>query len=480
MTTFTDLERSTPEAQGIDSTAILDFINAIERDGHELHSLMLLRHGQVLAEGWWAPYAAEHPHILFSLSKSFTTTAVGLAVAEGRLTIEDRVVDFFPEDAPAEISPNLAAMQVRHLLAMAGGHADDVMAALFAEPEGNWVRAFLAQPIQHAPGTHFAYDSGTSYMLSAIVQRLTGTTVLEYLRPRLLDPLGIRQATWESCPRGINIGGWGLSVTTEAITRFGQLYLQKGRWNDVQLLPAEWVAAASSRQTSNGADPTSDWAQGYGYQFWLCRHGVYRADGAFGQFCVIMPEQDAVLAITGGNADMQGVLNLVWEQLLPALAPTALPENPAGHDRLQSRLGTLALPLSVGAATSPLVERVSGRTYHFAPNLLQIATMRLGFDADGCTWTVADQRGEHQLTAGHAERRRSTTTIDPNGTFKVATSGGWIADDTYEMRPSFYETPFNSLITWRFADDEVRCVYRFNVAFGPTELPELVGRLGQE
>ncbi len=159
MTTFTDLERSTPEAQDVDSTAILDFINAIERDTHELHSLLLLRHGQVLAEGWWAPYAAEHPHILFSLSKSFTTTAVGLAVAEGRLTIDDRVVDFFPEDAPAAISPNLAAMQVRHLLAMAGGHADDVMAALFAEPEGNWVRAFLAQPVQHLPGTHFAYDS---------------------------------------------------------------------------------------------------------------------------------------------------------------------------------------------------------------------------------------------------------------------------------------------------------------------------------
>ncbi len=134
----------------------------------------------------------------------------------------------------------------------------------------------------------------------------------------------------------------------------------------------------------------------------------------------------------------------------------------------------------MGAATSPLVEQVSGRTYHFEPNLLQVATLRLDFAADGCTWTVADQRGEHQITAGHTERRRSTTTIDPNGTFKVATSGSWISADTYEMRPSFYETPFNSTITWRFAGDEVRCVYRFNVSFGPTELPELVGRLGQE
>jgi CubicO group peptidase (beta-lactamase class C family) len=478
--TYTNFERSAPEAQGVDSAAILDFINAIERDGHELHSLLLLRHGKLLAEGWWAPYAAEHPHMLFSLSKSFTTTAVGLAVAEGRLSIDDRVVDFFPEDAPATISPNLAAMQVRHLLGMSGGHAADVMPALFAEPEGNWARAFLAQPVQHVPGSHFAYDSGTSYMLAAIVQRLTGTTVLEYLRPRLLDPLGIRQASWETCPRGINIGGWGLSITTDSIARFGQLYLQKGRWNGQQLVPADWIAAASSRQTSNGDDPNSDWAQGYGYQFWLCRHGAYRADGAFGQFCLIMPAQDAVLAITSGVQEMQPILNLVWEHLLPALAPTARPENSAAHDQLQSKLANLALPLSAGAATSPLVKQISGRTYRFEPNVLQVATMRLDFDADGCTWTVADQRGEHQIVAGHAEERRSTTTVDPNGTFKIATTAAWASPDTYVMRPYFYETPFNSVITWQFAGDEVRCIYRFNASFGPTELPELVGRLEQE
>jgi CubicO group peptidase (beta-lactamase class C family) len=476
MTPSNQLERSTPEAQGVDSTAILDFIDAAESAGHELHSLMLLRHGRVLAEGWWHPYAAEHPHMLFSLSKSFTSTAVGFAVAEGLLSVDDRVVDFFPADAPAEISPNLAAMRVRHLLGMSCGHEADVMDALFAEPEGNWTRAFLAQPVQHAPGAHFAYDSSTSFMLSAIVQQLTGTTVLEYLRPRLLDPLGIEQAEWWTNPRGINVGGWGLSITTEAIARFGQFYLQKGAWAGRQLLPAEWIAAASSFQTNNGDDPASDWNQGYGYQFWLCRHGVYRADGAFGQFCVIMPEQDAVLAITSGVADMQGVLNLVWEHLLPALGPAALPENPAALERLRGKLGELNLPVIAGLASSPLAEQVSGREYRFESNPLYVESMRLDFDASGCTWTVRDPRGEHTVAAGHGEERRGSTTIDPNGPAKFAATGAWISADTYVMKIYFYEAPFNSTITWRFSGDELRCVYRFNVSFGPTELPELVGQ----
>ncbi|HYF66161.1 MAG TPA: serine hydrolase, partial [Herpetosiphonaceae bacterium] len=452
------------------------FVNATESAGLEMHSLMLLRHGRVVAEGWWAPYAAEHPHMLFSLSKSFTTTAVGFAVAEGRLSVDDRVVDFFPEDAPAEISPNLSAMRVRHLLGMSCGHDADVMEALFAEPAGNWTRAFLAQPVQHAPGSHFAYDSGTSYMLSAIVQRLTGMTVLEYLRPRLLDPLGIEQAEWWTSPQGVNVGGWGLSVTTESIARFGQFYLQRGVWGGRQLLPAEWVAAAGSRQTDNGGSPNIDSSQGYGYQFWLCRHGAYRGDGAFGQFCVIMPEQDAVLAITGGVGDMQAVLNLAWDILLPAMGPDALPENPDAHERLLGKLRELNLPVIAGRHSSPLTGQVSGREYRFEPNPLGVESMRLDFDGSGSTWTVRDGRGEHQIAAGHGEERRGTTTIDPNGPARIAATGAWISDDTYVVKGYFYESPFNSTITWRFAGDELRCVYRFNVSFGPTELPELVGR----
>ncbi|MBW7461807.1 serine hydrolase, partial [Paenibacillus sepulcri] len=152
----------------------------------------------------------------------------------------------------------------------------------------------LAAPVEHEPGTHFVYNSGATYMLSAILQKVTGQTLLEYLQPRLIEPLGIKGAAWDVCPRGINVGGWGLNVTTEDIARFGQLYLQKGMWNGQRLLTEEWIAEATSSQISNGDGGVNDWAQGYGYQFWRCRHGVYRGDGAFGQFCIVMPEQDAV------------------------------------------------------------------------------------------------------------------------------------------------------------------------------------------
>ncbi|HEY1012597.1 MAG TPA: serine hydrolase [Herpetosiphonaceae bacterium] len=474
------LERSAPEAQGIDSAAILAFVRDIERAGIELHSLMLLRHGAVVAEGWWAPYAPERPHMLFSLTKSFTATAVGFAQAEGLLSLDDPVTGFFPDDLPAEISPNLAAMQVRHLLAMSAGHDTDVMEALFAEPDGNWPRAFLAQPVQHAPGAHFAYDSGTSYMLSAIVTRLTGQPILEYLRPRLFEPLGIVPASWITCPRGANIGGWGLSLATEGIARFGQCYLQNGAWRGAQVLPAGWVELASAAHTANGTDPDSDWAQGYGFQLWRCRHGAYRGDGAFGQYCIVLPAQDAVLAITGGLPDMQAPLNLAWDHLLPAMRGGPLPDHPAAASELRAALAALSRPPLAGAESSPLETSVSGKTYRFEPNPLGVEEMRLDFDADGCVWTLRDARGEHRTAAGRGAHRFGVTTIEPEGPQVVAASGAWLADDSYCMSMIFYETPFHVMATWRFDGDSVRCVYLFNVSFGPRELPELRGMIQAE
>ena len=263
------LPRSSPEAQGVSSAGIRAFVEAADLKVNTLHSFMLVRHGHVVAECWWKPEAADKPHVMHSLSKSFTCTAVGLAVAEGKLNIDDHVLKFFPDDAPAEPSENLKAMRVRDLLTMTCGHETE---AKFT-PDTPWVKTFLAQPVPHKPGTHFQYNTPGSYMLSAIVTKVTGQTVLDYLKPRLFEPLGIENPQWQASPQGISCGGFGLFIRTEDIAKFGLLYLQKGKWNGKQLVPASWVEMATSKQVENKDAPSGrgnkpDWQQGYGFQFW--------------------------------------------------------------------------------------------------------------------------------------------------------------------------------------------------------------------
>lgn len=333
------LPRSTPEAQGVSSAAVRAYVEAADQQVDTMHSFILMRHGIVVAEAWWKPESADKPHVLYSLSKSFTSTAVGLAVAEGKLSIDDPVLKFFPAEAPAQPSDKLKEMRVRDLLTMSTGHQTEPKFT----PGEPWVKSFLAHPVEHKPGTHFLYNSPGSYMCSAIVQKVSGQTVLEYLRPRLFEPLGIEGLEWSTSPQGISTGGWGLFLKTEDIAKFGQLYLQRGLWNGKQLIQAAWIGQATSKQVSNGSDPAKDWEQGYGFQFWRCRHDAYRGDGAFGQFCIVMPAQDAVVAITADTKDMPAELNLVWDKLLPAFQATALPSNPDEDAKLKEALAHLAV-----------------------------------------------------------------------------------------------------------------------------------------
>jgi CubicO group peptidase (beta-lactamase class C family) len=337
------LPRGTPEAQGISSRAILDFVGAVDKNINTMHSFMIVRHGQVIAEGWWKPETADKPHVLWSLSKSFTSTAVGLAIQEGKLNLDDPVLKFFPDDAPSDSSASLKAMTVRDLLTMTGGH-DTEPKAVGGAPS---VKQFLAHPVVHKPGTHFQYNTMGTYTLSAIVTKVTGQTVLEYLKPRLFAPLEIENPRWDASPEGNSLGGYGLWLRTEDIAKFGQLYLQQGKWNGRQLIPQDWVEQATSKQVPNDqeshAQMGSDWKQGYGFQFWRCQHHAYRGDGAGGQFCVVMPDQDVVIAITADHANMQAELDAIWDHLLPAFQTEALPANAAAQEKLKQAVATLVV-----------------------------------------------------------------------------------------------------------------------------------------
>lgn len=322
------LPRSTPEAEKISSKNIRNYLVDVQKQGQDLHSLMILRHGKVAYEAWFGDEAANKPHILNSVSKTFTSTAIGFAVQEKLLTVDDPIINYFPEYLPEQVSDNLKAVRIKDLLTMSVGHDKDPTNDVRSHTEpGSWERLFLATPIEHKPGTKFVYNSLATYMLSAIIQKVTGETVLDYLYPRLFRPLGIVGAKWDMSPTGVNTGGWGLFIKTEDMAKKGQFLLQKGKWNGQQLLSEAWFDEATSAKiqqppvwTPEGTKvKDSDWIQGYGYQIWRCRHNAFRADGANGQFIIVIPDKDAVIVTTANIGDMQAEINLIWKHLLKGI-----------------------------------------------------------------------------------------------------------------------------------------------------------------
>lgn len=483
-----NLPRSTPEQQGVLSSDVLTFIEDVDSNVDTMNSFMLVRHGHVVAETWWAPYDAETPHVLYSLSKSLTSTAVGLAIHEGKLNINDEVLKFFPDDVPAEPSANLKAMRVRDLLRMTTGHQtepptwrDDPDSPLKG---ATWTKKFYSHPVNFKPGTLFVYNTSATYMQSAIVQKVSGMTVRDYLVPRLFEPLGIATPIWFASPEGVSAGGFGLNLRTEDLAKFGQLYLQNGEWNGRQLIPAVWIKQATTRQTSNGSDPNSDWSQGYCFQFWRSRHNSYRGDGAFGQYLLVLPEQDAVIIITSGVKNMQDVMNRVWDKLLPAMKPEALPNNADAAANLQSKLKSLTLKKPSGNSTSPLASEISGKWFEFPENDRGIKAVSLDLTADSPTFTVRTAAGEikTQLGFGSWQKTRSgfASGMDrfisvPENTL-IAASGAWDEKNVLTIKLVACETPFYATLTLKYEGDRLLFDTKHNVAFGPTDLPQLLGK----
>jgi CubicO group peptidase (beta-lactamase class C family) len=305
------------------ATVAESFLNAIQEKKFDLHSVMILKEGKVVYERWFGNNAPDKNHVMWSVSKTWATIAVGFAIAEGKFTVEDRVISFFPDDLPDDVSENLTALRVKDLLTMSVGFDTDPTMTIW-RVRRNWEKYFLAQPIPHKPGTKFVYNSLATYMLSSIVRKTTGENLIDYLQPRLFEPLGIEGARWDSNLDGTNFGGWGLFVKTEDMAKLGQFLLQKGKWDGKQLLPEAWIEEATTSKILQKPDvdpakSNSDWEQGYCYQIWRCRHNGFRADGMNGQYIVVLPEQQAVVIFTANIGDGQAQLNLVWEHLLPAL-----------------------------------------------------------------------------------------------------------------------------------------------------------------
>jgi hypothetical protein len=465
------LPRASPESQGVSSKAMRHFIEALNASELKWHSFMLLRKGHVIAEGWWKPFEPEFTHTLYSLSKSFTSTAIGLLVKEGKLNIEDKVLSFFPKDSPSKVDEHLKQMNVKHLLTMNTGHSEDTMPKLRASGAA-WTQTFLAQNVDFRPGTHFLYNTGATYMLGAIVYQITGETLESYLTPRLFKPLAITGYDWELSPQGLNAAGVGLRIRTEDIAKFGQLYLQKGKWNGKEILTESWVKEATRSQTKTG-EGNGDWDQGYGYQFWRCQQGFYRGDGAFGQFCIVLPEYDAVLAVTGENGYMQKSLNIMWAKLLPAIKANPSPENEVEWAGLKNDLKQLVLPIPKVSVVSPLSSKYHGKKFKLDNNDFTARETQFAFLKDACIWTTLTAKGTATITFGWENWMLNkdsnfypfpVSKVFPvlgriDAPSKFAGTATWLDENTLQLNIQFVESVHGDKIICTFNDEKLTLTF---------------------
>lgn len=479
MGTCNCLARSTPSAEGLDPRAVLRFLDEAAEKKIELHSLMIIRNGKVACEGWWDPYRPDTRQACYSVTKTFAMTAIGLAVGEGLLSVDDRVSEFFPDKLPENPSGNLLSMTIHDLMCMGGGQETEVD----VHGSDDWVKIFLAEDSLHKPGTVFKYNSIGSHMLAEIIYRVTGQTLLEYLTPRVFDVIGIRGVKWDTTPAGLEIGGWGIHITTEDLARMGLLYLQDGVWNGRRVLPEGWVKTASGKKIDNaGTSVDYDWTIGYCYQMWISSPArSYRLDGAYGQFSIVLPEQNAVIALTECVGSAQPTLDLVWKNLVAGMSQEPC-SDPDGDRAVRARLLSGAIDDGIAARRSSLERTVAGKTFAFGENREHLMTeferfaltrpqagisaVRLNFTGNVCAFTFTCGGMESTIRVGLDGRRRRSAVWLGDRRQCVEAVGGWADDATFRFAMRPVEEPQTNFVTLHFDGDCVGLFWKDSIDLG--------------
>ena len=474
MQTDSMLPRTSAGSAGLSASAIEDLLRAMESAGLELHSFMLARRGQVVAEAWWHPYGTERVHMMHSVTKALTSTGVGVAVHDGLFSLDDRVISFFPERAPADLSGHLAQMRIRDLLTQTSGHDHGVSGSVWRSIATSWIDEFLKIPVKHLPGTHFQYSSATSFMLSAIVTRTSGQSLQDYLAARVFEPVGMRSVLWDMGPEGINPGGNGASMTSEDLLRLAILYAADGCWNGNRILPEGWVAAASQAAASRP----------YGYHWWVWpEQPGFFAFGAFGQYAFVFPEHELALVTTAAvpgsisRPDI-GIPPLVWEYL-PSLIAGA---DSSSESELSLTRYTQSRSLSLGGVDVPDNQActVNGLRFKAESNADDICAIRIDFNGSSCCVQFEYRHHTHSINAGLDRTYVESTTTLPGaglhhgyepGQLATVAWGYWHEPNVFTLKCQYIETAFCDTFIFAFDKGVLNMQRSVNVNGGNTQRP---------
>lgn len=454
-------EYSTPESCGVSSSAISNFVKRLQQMD-AVHSLMMMRNDKIIAQTWWKPYKKEYKHELFSCSKSFVSAAFGIAKGENLVSLEDKLVSFFPEKMSEKVSERMKKVTLKNLLTMASGHEKCPLASAIINKTNDIVKAFLETELAYEPGSKFVYNSAATYMLAAVLKKVTNMNVREYLNEKIFRHIGIKPAQWDCCPAGINLGGWGFWATTEDLLRFGRLLLHKGRWNGKQLIPADYIEEATSFQIDNCVNEMPDWKLGYGYQFWRTSFNSFRADGACGQYILVMPDEDFVMAITAGLANMQQILTAFWETVQPSFEKNPLQENLPSQQKLSEILaGCEHLPIS-----SDLHFERENAEYCLKDNSWGLKKIALSFNCSSCAvdfyW---DDGTVEKLCANYSRHTQNNLVLKENESRILEASAAWISENELNIKVYAVETPYQDVYRFIFNGNQIRIERKSNLAF---------------
>jgi CubicO group peptidase (beta-lactamase class C family) len=423
----------TPEEAGIPSLAIEQFIGRLEDRRLCMHSLMVIRYGAIVAEGYWKPFEAKRKHRMYSVTKSFVSIAIGLLEGEGRLTLDDRVTDYFPEKLPEDgVHPYIEAMTIRDLLMMASVHEKTTYKMM---KDDDWVKTFFVVPPSHLPGQVFSYDTSATLTLTAIVEKLSGLSLLDYMRPRLLDPIGFSKDAYAlKTPLGLTQGGSALICTPRDLAKFALVCMREGNWNGRQLIPKEFIRAATSKQIDTASNPYVDSQQGYGYQFWRCRNNGFVLAGMGGQLSICLPDQELIIVTTADlqpNPDGQQVVcDALWETIYPDLAEGPLAANDDAYRKLEQTIQQLSIVLPEGEHSSTKTTEIHGQTYHFTDNEMGIYQARFEFYGDEGVFEFQNRGGIYRLSFGLG---KTIPQKFPIYDYECISAGAWLNERTLEL-----------------------------------------------